>query len=362
MTALLVIVILVLLIVVHELGHFLAAKIFGVRVDEFGVGYPPRAFLFGKIGETEYTLNWIPFGGFVRLFGEEEGTQHGRGSFMDSPRWKQAIILVAGVFMNAVAAWALFSGALVLGVPRVVDTPQPNEAVHMIISDVVAGSPAEAAGIVPGDEVVALSDAKGNTPAALTPDAFVAFVGARGGQLLSLSYIHNGATTTSSVTPAHAVVAQSAGRPAIGVGLVLVANQSIPWNQAMIEALTTTKDAFEVVGSGLWVILKSAAHGSPDLSDVVGPVGLVSAVGEAAQNGLGEVLSLAAFISVNLTIINLIPIPALDGGRFLVLIVEAITRRSAPRIAVQVLNVVGVALIIALMLTVTYHDLARLIG
>src|ERR1700689_1005348 len=107
MTIFLLVVILVFLILIHEFGHFLAAKIFGVRVDEFGVGFPPRALLFGKLGDTEYTLNWIPFGGFVRLYGEQEDSnQRGRGSFMDSPRWKQAIILVAGVAMNAIAAYA----------------------------------------------------------------------------------------------------------------------------------------------------------------------------------------------------------------------------------------------------------------
>src|SRR3989344_6786088 len=116
LTVLLVIAILVLLIVAHELGHFIAAKVFGVRVEEFGVGYPPRAFTFGKIGDTEYTLNWIPFGGFVRLYGDEGEGQHGRGSLVDSPRWKQAVILVAGVAMNAIAAWALFAFAFHLGV------------------------------------------------------------------------------------------------------------------------------------------------------------------------------------------------------------------------------------------------------
>src|SRR3990167_4784489 len=120
LTALLVIGILVFLIIVHELGHFIVAKICRVRVDEFGVGYPPRAFTLGKIAETEYTLNWIPFGGFVRLFGDEGENQHGRGSLMDSPRWKQAIILIAGVAMNAVAAWALFTVAFHTGVPRAV--------------------------------------------------------------------------------------------------------------------------------------------------------------------------------------------------------------------------------------------------
>src|SRR3569832_2217708 len=109
MTAFLVIAILVLLIVVHELGHFIAAKIFGVKVIEFGIGYPPRALTFGIWGGTEYTLNWIPFGGFVRLFGDDDDGRHGKGTFIDAPRWRQAVILVAGVTMNLIAAWALFT-------------------------------------------------------------------------------------------------------------------------------------------------------------------------------------------------------------------------------------------------------------
>ncbi|MEK7107315.1 MAG: site-2 protease family protein, partial [Patescibacteria group bacterium] len=153
-TALLVIAILVVLIVAHELGHFIAAKIFKVRVEEFGVGYPPRAFLFGKIGETEYTFNWLPFGGFVRLFGDEGEAKHGEGSFVDAKRHVQALILIAGVLANAILAWGLFAGALALGIPRVVDVPRPNETVHLVVADVVAGSPAEAAGIISGDNIV----------------------------------------------------------------------------------------------------------------------------------------------------------------------------------------------------------------
>src|SRR5690348_14059897 len=109
-TILLVVAILVFLIVAHELGHFIAAKIFKVRVDEFGIGYPPRAFLIGKLGGTEYTLNWIPFGGFVRLFGEDDsiGGSHTRGSLVAAKPWKQAIILVAGVTANALVGWMLF--------------------------------------------------------------------------------------------------------------------------------------------------------------------------------------------------------------------------------------------------------------
>ncbi len=362
MTVLLVIIILAFLIVIHELGHFIAAKIFGVKVEEFGVGYPPRAFLFGRIGGTEYTLNWIPFGGFVRLFGEEEST-HNRGSFMDSPRWKQGVILVAGVCMNAIAAWGLFSAGLALGVPRIVDQAQPGQPAHLYVSDVIAGSPAEAAGIAAGDEILSVHDQKGMSPDSLTPDSMVAFVQARGGQPLSITLMHAGTTTSARVIPANAVVAQNAGKPALGVGLVLVAMQSLPPLEAIKEGLTvSTYNSFADVGAALWGILLSAVHGAPNLQGVVGPVGLVSAVADASRSGLGELFSLAGFISVNLVIVNLLPIPALDGGRLAVLIIESLTRRRAPKLAVQLVNTVGLALIILLMVTVTYHDVARLLA
>jgi regulator of sigma E protease len=355
MTALLVIAILVFLIVIHELGHFIAAKLFRVRVDEFGVGYPPRAFLLGRFGGTEYTLNWIPFGGFVRLFGEED--QHGQGSFADAPKWKQMIILVAGVTMNALAAWALFTGAYMIGVLHPVDVRGPHT--QLIVSQVVAASPADAAGIKIGDEIAAVQQGD-QVPVDLTPEAVSDFVSERPGKEIEVSFIHLGEMKTGIMRPAHAVIPGSEGRPAVGMGLLLAETESLGLKQSTEAALSRTLNTFTVVWQGLVGIANQAIHGKPDLSDVVGPIGLVGAVGDAASNGWGYVLSLAAFISVNLTIINLIPVPALDGGRLLTVIIEAIMRRRAPKIAVQLVNAIGLALVIMLMVTVTYHDIARL--
>jgi len=363
LTALLVIAILVFLIVVHEFGHFIAAKIFGVRVEEFGVGYPPRALSFGRWGETEYTLNWIPFGGFVRLFGDEGEGVHGRGSLMDAPRWKQAVILVAGVAMNALGAWFLFSLALHIGVPQAVATVPVGQHAQLIVSDVVPASPAAAAGLKAGDEITDITDSKGaRVIDGLTPEAVVAFVSARGGKPITVSYIDNGKQLTTQVTPANAVVPGAEGRPALGIALALVTIESEPWGASIEDALYQTGNAFENVGGSLWSILNSAIHGAPNLSGVVGPVGIVNYVGQASQEGYGSVLLLAALISVNLAIINLIPIPALDGGRLFVLIIEALLRRRAPRLSIQVLNFIGVSLIIVLMLVVTYHDIGRLLA
>ena len=366
LTALLVIAILVLLIVVHEFGHFLAAKIFGVRVDEFGIGYPPRAFLFGKFGGTEYTFNWIPFGGFVRLFGDEGEARLGRGSFADAPRYKQALILVAGVLGNVIAAWILFTGAYASGILHVVDTPSvpglpASTGVRLMVTDVVVGSPADAAGIVPGDAVLSVSDTAGAL-SSLTPDDVSQFVSTRGGKDIAITYVRAQATSTTALRPAHAVIAQEAGRPAIGIGLALVTSESVPLTQAMRDAFISTYNTFGLVGKGLFTLIRDSLRGTADLQSVTGPIGLVTAVGEASQNGFGYLLSLAAFISVNLAIINLIPIPALDGGRLVVVAVESVMRRSAPKLAVQLLNTVGLAFIILLMITVTYNDIVRLIA
>ena len=170
-TALLVIAILVFLIVVHELGHFVVAKLFRVRVEEFGIGYPPRAMTLGKIGETEYTLNWIPFGGFVRLFGDVGEGLHGRGSLVDANRGVQAAILLAGVAMNALAAWMLFTAALHAGVPRVVQAVGEGETARLVVATIVSGSPADSAGGLSPRELTTVSNASrpslAKTPPAL---------------------------------------------------------------------------------------------------------------------------------------------------------------------------------------------------
>lgn len=362
MTALLAIALFVSLVVVHEFGHFVVAKLTRVRVEEFGIGYPPRAFLLGKWGGTEYTINWLPLGGFVRLFGDEETGAHGRGSMQDAPRVVQAAILVAGVTMNAVFAWVLFAWALTIGVPSVVEEALPGEHAQLFISDIVPTSPASVAGLSVGDEIILIKDPQGAGPQRLSPVAVSEFVRARGGQALAITYVHAGATSTTTVRPANAVVPGAANKPGIGVGLALVATHALPLHKAAYVSVFVTYDYFKATFIGMAQVIREAFSGSPDLSNIVGPVGLATIVGDAAHNGIGNVIKLAGFISVNLAVINLIPIPVLDGGRLVLLGVEAVMRRRAPRLFVQSLNAIGVALIILLMVVVTYHDVARLLA
>ncbi|HWP61012.1 MAG TPA: M50 family metallopeptidase [Candidatus Paceibacterota bacterium] len=360
MTALLVILILVLLIIAHELGHFIAAKLSGVRVDEFGVGYPPRAFLFGKVGQTEYTLNWLLFGGFVRLFGDEGGGERGRGSFVAASRTRQIVILSAGIVMNLLVGFALFAFAFHAGIPRAVDSPGPG--VQLLISDVVPGSPADAARIHAGDSLIEIMDRHGASPQIMSPAAISTFLSDKGGQPIVLYYERDGENLSANLIPANGVIPGQASRPGLGIGMVLVSRTQLTWMESLSGAWWASLDAVARCGETVWTIIVTSLHGAPALGDVVGPVGLASVVGQAAAAGFVQVVWLAGFISINLAVINLVPIPALDGGRLVILGAEAILRRRVSKLAVHVLNAVGITLIIVLMVVVTYHDIAHLVA
>jgi regulator of sigma E protease len=265
--------------------------------------------------------------------------------------------------MNAVMAWILFSLAFMVGVPQPIAAPAEGEHAHIIIAEIIPGSPAAAAGLKPGDELLDITDASGDRVIGpLTPDAVVAFVRDHAGEALTVTYTEAEKTLQATLHPSQGVISHEAGQPALGVALTLVASRSESILQSLTDGFMQTLYAFKNVAMSLWGLLSTSIEGALNLSQVVGPVGIVSYVGAASQNGAGAVLMLAAIISVNLAIINLIPIPALDGGRLAILGVEAMTRREAPRIAVRILNALGIALIVVLMLLVTYQDIIRLLG
>lgn len=364
MAVLILIIILVLLIIAHEAGHFIAAKLSGVKVEEFGVGYPPRALTLGKWGDTEYTLNWLPFGGFVKLL-EEDGMEMAprqarrAGSFAAAPKWKQAIILGAGVTANVLCGWLLFTGALMSGVPASV--PEGTDGAVLVISGVLPGSPAADAGMRGGDVLVDVSDARGNH-AMLTPSDTAQFIRSRGGSDITVSYTRDGVEASTTLVPAHAVLPDVASQPAIGVQLSLIATRQLPIHTALYESALMTYRGLGEVAVGIGTLIGGVFTGSANLSALIGPVGLTSVVGDAAGQGFGQVLGLAAFISINLAIINLIPIPALDGGRLVFVAIEAITRRPIPTLLSQILNTVGFVLVLLLMVSITVHDISKLVS
>jgi len=359
MSALLVVVILVVLIVGHELGHFVAAKLSKVKVQEFGVGYPPRLFRFGKIGDTEYTLNWLPFGGFVRLFGEDDDKK-GPNSFAGASHTRQAVILCAGVFANFILGWLLFTAAFMLGMPTAVSEDTPGA--RLLVSSVIANSPAAESGLIAGDEILSVISENGQGASDLSPSTVSEFIADNGGENLTVTYLRGGEHFKITLAPAHSVIEDESGKPALGIAITSIANVQKSLGAAFIDGGIFAVSSLKTVAIGLYTIITDSFGSGVQLKNLVGPVGLVGVVDDASGHGLGHVLGLAGFISINLAIINLIPIPALDGGRLVFVGIEAISRRKVPNVVAGVLNAVGFIAIIALMLAVTYNDIIRLVA
>lgn len=363
MEVVLLIVVLVLVILVHEVGHFAAAKWAGMRVDEFGIGYPPRAFLIGRKGETEYTFNWLPFGGFVRIYGEDGEAHSADGrAFSDKNRFVQALVLIAGVFMNLLLAFVLISASLAIGTPRALDASEIAQAKDAVItvSEVLPGSPVANAGLLLGDEVKrAIIGSQTFTDA--NPDAFTSFIAAdTDGTPVTFDLMRNGQEIVVSAIPKTGVVPEDPARSALGIGLAVVGTVPVVWYRAPLMGAEYTWEILKETAAGLWHFFAGVITLSADLSQVSGPVGIAGAVGTAAKSGFGTLVSLTAIISINLALINLIPVPALDGGRLLFVIIESVTRRRIKPSVANAVNMTGFALLILLMVVVTGHDIWKL--
>jgi regulator of sigma E protease len=365
MEIVLLIVVLVVLILVHEVGHFIVAKWAGMRVDEFGIGYPPRALVLFTKGETAYTLNWLPFGGFVKIYGEDSDAASADGrSFIDKNRLLQALVLLAGIVMNLAFAWILISGSLALGTPRALDPSEVASAkdAALTVSDVLPGSPAETAGLQVGDTIVRVFKGT-DTFAAFDPHQFTEFVAADTDSTpLTFDVKRNGEELVTSAIPKQGTIASDPSRAAVGVGLAVVGTVPVPLYKAPVLGAEYTWEIMKATAAGLLHFFASFLTLSADLSQVTGPVGIAGAVGSAAKTGFSALVSLTAIISINLALINIIPIPALDGGRLLFVLIEAVTRRRIhPRVAATV-NTIGFALLILLMVVVTAHDIFKLVA
>ncbi|MEK7114424.1 MAG: M50 family metallopeptidase [Patescibacteria group bacterium] len=368
MSILIFILVIVALIVVHEFGHFVAAKLSGMRVDEFGLGYPPRALVFAKKGETLYTLNWLPFGGFVKIYGEDDlSLDHARDAraFSSKPRLAQAVVLVAGVAMNLLFAYVLITGALIAGTPRALSESELATARNMelMVANILPGSPAALAGILPGDSILSAEDGH-YIFSGVDPAAFTKFVAnGVGNTTIALSVRHaDGEEALLFARPVSGIVASDPSRPALGVEVATIGVVPLSLSEAVTEGAALTWEATRLTAIGLWYFFYGVFTLSADLSQVAGPVGIAGVIGSASLQGFGNLFSIMAIISINLALINLIPVPALDGGRLLFVTIESIIRRPIKPTVARAMNAFGFVFLILLMLVVTAHDIFKIVG
>lgn len=364
MTILLFFVVLFVLILVHEWGHFIVAKKTGMRVDEFGIGFPPR--LFGvRRGETEYTFNALPIGGFVRIYGEnyeepDDSTSAAdrTRSFSARPRWAQALVLIAGVAMNVLFAWFLFSATFMIGVPTAVEESVATESARLVVSEVVPDSPAS---VIPVGAHI--TQVQGGTEIVRdpTPSEFSAVVRSVGAAPLQIEYQYADATESITLTPETGLIESAPERYAVGAALALVEEERRGPFAAIVAGGEATINGLQAIVVGLYTLISQSLVGQADFSQVAGPVGIVSMVGDAASFGLTALLTFTAIISLNLAVINLLPVPALDGGRLVFVGIEAITGREIPPEWAGRVNLIGFALLMLLMIAVTYNDIVRLL-
>lgn len=355
-------VVLFVLVLVHELGHFWVAKRTGMRVDEFGIGFPPR-LLSVRRGETRYSLNALPIGGFVRIHGEDAGQEGGavdERSFVRRPKWAQALVLVAGVAANVLLAWVLFAAALSMGVPQAVDSADAGDTAALYAVQIVPESPAAEAGIPPGARIDALS-AGGETVAPHSSEAFSAFVRAAGDTPLTVTYTHSDETHTALVAAERNVIEGAPERAAVGIALGLVETRALPVHEAVIEAGIMTVTGLRDIVVGISSLIYDAFTFEADFSQVAGPVGIVGLVDDASALGLTTLLMFTAVISLNLAVINLLPFPALDGGRLLFVAIETLKGSPIPSRIAYYANATGFVLLMLLMVAITYNDILRIL-
>jgi len=336
--------VLAVLILAHELGHFITARISGVKVEEFGIGFPPR-LLSIKRGETMYSLNAIPLGGFTKMAGEEDPSVP--GSLAGKSTGVRLLVLSAGSIMNALLPLILLTMAFMI--------PHDFVVGEVAVVEVVADSPAAVAGIEPGDVFLEVN----GQPVRNIVD-LQRYIYTNLGEEITLLVEHSDATT--EVIPIVPKWRLSDGNQGIGVLTTMpdpaIIRQHYPLWEAVPLGVQECIETFVVYKNGIISMIIGVEAGG-----VVGPVGIAQMTGEVARAGISPLLEFAAFLSINLAVINLLPLPALDGGRIVFVLLEWFRRgkRISPQTEGMV-HFVGFVLLIGVILVITYQDIVRIIA
>ncbi len=357
-TILIFLLILCVLVVVHEAGHFFVAKLFGIKVEEFGFGFPPRA-IGRKIGETIYSLNWLPIGGFVKLFGEDSAgggkvsktevpTKDLQKAFFAKPAWQRALVVSAGVVMNFLLAVLILCFLIAITGDQV-----PGKKV--IVEGVSSSSPAKEAGLIAGDIVVSANGILITSPNELTD-----FTNKHLGEKLSLVINRKGKAEQISVIPRKN---PPAGQGPMGVSItsdILV--KKFPWYQIPVLATQEAIGRVALEAGALWSVVFELFTKAQVPQGVAGPVGIAELTGQVAKTGVLNVLNLMVWLSLNLAVLNILPIPALDGGRLFFILFEMITRKKVNQKYENWVHAGGMIVLLSIIALITFHDIIRLLS
>lgn len=351
------IILLIGLVVVHEFGHAIAARRNGVVVEEFGIGFPPKAWGRKLKNGTLFTLNWLPLGGFVRLKGEHDSAT-GPGTYGGATLWVKTKILLAGVLTNWVVAVVIFTCLAFIGMPKIL----PNQFAiasdnQQVSSDIQAGSvgqnsPASKAGLVTGDKLVSIAGEP-----ITSGDNFAKQTAAHAGQTVPFVFQHNGATKNTTVT-LNKKDANDSGY--LGVGPAEQVGQRATWSAPIVGVGVTVQFTYETLKGLVTTVAdlfqtKFAQAGA----NVAGPVGIISILNDSSKLGLVPVLFLIGVISLTLAVMNVLPIPALDGGRLFVTLLFRALKKPLTEKREESIQAAGFIALMALVVLITAVDVHR---
>lgn len=338
-----------IIVFVHELGHFLAAKSVGIRVEAFSLGFPPK-MVSRKWGETEYMISWLPLGGYVKMAGmidesfDDKPLTGAKWEFMSKNFWQKSFAITAGVVMNFILAFVIYS---VLTLASGLGEIGPAQ-----IGSVEKGMPADSIGILPGDMVLAV-----NGEYIEDWEALAKAIHALPEQDVEITWQRGEEVFTAVVRPELQQTIIDGKKAEIG--LIGIGPQLIMHSAGLFESVENGARMTAYIAGISYVSLKMLVTGQATIKDLVGPVGIVHYSGESARSGVATFFSFIALISINIGFLNLLPIPALDGGHLVYIIIEAVIRRPISTKVKLVVQQVGMAALLLLMLVISYNDIMK---
>ncbi|MDP3769797.1 MAG: M50 family metallopeptidase [Candidatus Sungbacteria bacterium] len=344
-----------LLIIVHELGHFYSARFLKVKVEEFGFGFPPKVYSRVKNG-IRYSINLLPLGGFVKIFGEHGEGENSHESFSSRPAWQRMIILGAGVGMNIVLAWVFFSVGAAVGTPQVSDDAHSGLPISII--GILPRSPAEQRGLRFGDQIIELRSGEMSLRVESEKDVSD-FVDGYRGEEITMIIRRAGNAQEIKVTPR---VRMPEGEGPLGISMGRLSSVRVAWYKAPFVGAQVVAETLVAIVSGLGVIIREFFWYRHTDVAVSGPVGIYFFGRDIQALGFSYILQFVGMLSVNLAVLNALPIPALDGGRMFFILIEKLRgSRVNPRLE-NMAHSIGFAVLILLMVLVTYKDLLTVLS